>query len=129
MRTLRRVAALKALWIAITRGRRADGPSLREQAAALPRLVAMSLSGRYPGLSRSRLGLMALGLLYVISPVDLVPEAAFMLLGLADDAVVLAWLAGAVLSETDTFLDWESQVRETGSSRGHEDVVPGEVIG
>lgn len=125
MRTLKRAAALKALWTAVSRRRSPSGRSVREQLAATPRMVAMALSGRYPGLTRGRLGLLVLGLLYVLSPVDLLPEAALMLVGLTDDAVVVAWLAGTLLSEVDAFLDWEQG--PTGAA-GDPDVVPGEVV-
>jgi uncharacterized membrane protein YkvA (DUF1232 family) len=139
VRTVRRAAALKALWTAVS-GRRSPGaPSVGRQLSALPRLVAATMSGRYPGMTRARLGLMALALLYVVSPVDLVPEAALLLLGMADDAMVLAWLAGSVLAETDAFLAWETGVASpppgsgpgsagpsAGASAGP--VVPGEVV-
>ena len=64
-------------------------------------------SGRYAALGRGRLALLALGLAYLISPVDLVPEAVIPLLGLVDDGVVALWLAGAFLAETDNYLRWE----------------------
>ena len=44
-----------------------------------------------------------------MSPIDLVPEAFLLLLGLVDDAAVAVWLAGAVLSETERFLIWERE--------------------
>ena len=52
---------------------------------------------------------MAAATAYVISPIDLIPEAFLLVLGLADDAVMIAWLAGTVLSETERFLEWEKQ--------------------
>jgi uncharacterized membrane protein YkvA (DUF1232 family) len=58
--------------------------------------------------------------LYIVSPVDLIPEIVVPVLGLGDDALVAAWLAGVVLSETDAFLGWEKE---------RADVVIGEVIG
>ena len=65
------------------------------------------MSGKYAELGRGRLAMLALALAYLVSPVDLVPEALLGLLGLGDDAVVALWLGGAVLVETDRFLDWE----------------------
>ena len=75
--------------------------------AAVPRMVRQALSGRYAALGRGRLALLALGLAYLISPIDLVPEAVVPLLGLLDDGVVALWLAGAFLAETDNYLRWE----------------------
>jgi uncharacterized membrane protein YkvA (DUF1232 family) len=45
----------------------------------------------------------------VISPIDLIPEAFLLVVGLVDDAVMITWLAGAVLAETERFLEWEKQ--------------------
>ena len=39
--------------------------------------------------------------------------------GLADDAVMIAWLAGSVLSETQRFLEWE-EARDA--------ILPGSVV-
>ncbi len=52
--------------------------------------------------------MVALALAYLVSPVDLVPEAFLALLGLGDDALVAMWLGGAFLAETDRYLEWES---------------------
>lgn len=126
MRTLTRVAALRALWEAVRGQTRPGSPSVPDRLRALPRMVKDTMAGRYSGLQRSRLALMALAVLYVVSPVDLVPEAALMLLGLADDALVTAWLAGAVLAETEAFIAWEESGRPGDASR--ERTVPGTVL-
>jgi uncharacterized membrane protein YkvA (DUF1232 family) len=63
--------------------------------------------GRYAGLTRVRLAAMALAVVYVVSPIDLVPELFVPLLGLVDDAFVIAWLAGTVLLETERFIERE----------------------
>jgi uncharacterized membrane protein YkvA (DUF1232 family) len=60
---------------------------------------------RYDGLRR--VTLMAVALLYVVWPLELIPELLLGPVGLIDDAVVIGWLAGAVLSETGRFLEWE----------------------
>lgn len=76
---------------------------------ALPRMLAGAASGRYPGMGRGRLGLFVLALVYIVSPVDVVPELFLTVLGLGDDAVVALWLSGAFLVETSRFLDWERE--------------------
>ena len=107
MAAIRRMAAFKALAQALIGARRPGAPTVRERLGALPRMLRLGLTGRYPLLDRSRMVLVGLGILYVISPVDLIPEAILPLIGLGDDALVFAWLAGAVLAETDAFLAWE----------------------
>jgi uncharacterized membrane protein YkvA (DUF1232 family) len=101
------MAAFAALWRAVSRGREPGAPGLGERLQAFPRMVADAVSGRYAALGRGRLVLLALALAYLVSPVDLVPEAFVPLLGLADDSVVALWLAGVFLAETDRFLAWE----------------------
>ncbi len=113
-----RVAALTTLWRALRASRRPGAPGIGEQLTAAPRMVRWGLSGRYPGLDRRRLTLAVLGLLYIVWPVDLIPDL-IPLLGLGDDTLVAAWIAGAVLGETERFLRWESE-----SSR----VVVGRVV-
>jgi uncharacterized membrane protein YkvA (DUF1232 family) len=105
-KTLGRTAAFVALWRQLRAARR-DGPGLGARLAALPRMLAASLRPRqrYDGLWR--LGLMGAAAAYVVWPVELVPEVPLGPVGLIDDAVVVTWLAGAVLSETSRFLDWE----------------------
>ena len=66
-----------------------------------------AVTGAYPGLGRGRLALMAAALVYIVSPIDLVPESFLLVLGLADDVAVAAWLTAALLVETDRFLTWE----------------------
>ena len=105
-KTLKRTAAFTALAKALTSGAR-GGPSLGKRLAALPRMIRATARGEYDG--GKRLILMAAATAYVVSPIDLVPEAFLFVLGLADDAVMIVWLAGTVLSETERFLEWEKQ--------------------
>jgi uncharacterized membrane protein YkvA (DUF1232 family) len=82
---------------------------MAERLHALPRILGGAVTGRYPPLSRGRLGLILLALAYLVSPIDLLPEAFIPLLGLADDGVVALWLGGAFLAETERFLSWERE--------------------
>lgn len=101
--TMRRAAAFTALWKALVSNR--EGPSIGKRLSALPRMVWQTARGRYDG--GTRVLLILGGALYVVSPIDLLPEAVLLLPGLIDDAFIIAWLAGAVLSETERFLKWE----------------------
>lgn len=102
-----RVLVLSTLYRAARIAMRPGGPGLGARLAALPRLVRDAVSGRYPGITLGRLALMAGAVAYIISPVDLVPEGALLMLGLADDAMVLGWLAAALVTETESYLAWE----------------------
>ncbi|MEU4624169.1 YkvA family protein [Actinoplanes sp. NPDC023801] len=103
-KTLKRAAAFTALARALTAGSR-GGPSLAQRLGALPRMIKASSRGEYDG--GMRLALMAAATAYVVSPIDVVPEAFLWVFGLVDDAVAVTWLAGAVLAETERFLEWE----------------------
>jgi uncharacterized membrane protein YkvA (DUF1232 family) len=120
MATVRRITAMKALWDALRGAQRPGAPSVWERFSALPRMLVQGITGRYPHLAKARVGLAALAVLYVVSPVDLVPELLLPILGLGDDALVVAWLAGTLLAESEAFLSWEKD-----QSR----VIVGEVVG
>ena len=104
MARLGRKAALTALWTALTASRR-GGPSLGRRLAAIPRMIGAILTGRYDG--KARLAGMAVAGVYIVSPIDFVPEAFLLWFGLVDDAAVAVWLAGALLAETERYLEWE----------------------
>ena len=105
-KTLKRTAAFTALAKALTSGAR-GGPSIGQRVAALPRMIRATARREYDG--GMRVAMMAAATLYVVSPIDFIPEAIFLVFGLADDAVMITWLAGTVLSETERFLEWEKQ--------------------
>jgi uncharacterized membrane protein YkvA (DUF1232 family) len=105
-RTLKRTAAFTALAKALMSGAR-GGPSIATRLAALPRMLRATARGEYDG--GMRVALMAAATAYVVSPIDVIPEAFLFVFGLADDAVMIAWLAGTVLSETERFLAWEKE--------------------
>lgn len=127
-----KVATFKSLATAVRIATRPGGPSMVERAQAVPRLVRAVRSGEYTGTSVGRL-LMILGAAgYLVSPVDLLPEALLGAFGLADDAMVGSWLAAQLVTETEAFLEWE---RATGRGSGHgaggsgaPGAVPGEVV-
>ncbi len=102
-----RLLLVRSLSSAVRSLARPGGPSVPERLSAVPRLSKAVLSGEYRGMSVARLGLMAGALAYVVSPVDLMPEGLLLALGLADDAMVLSWLAATLVNATDDFLQWE----------------------
>jgi hypothetical protein len=105
-KSLKRAAAFSALARALTAGAR-GGPSLGERLLALPRMVRATAKGEYDG--GLRLAMMTAATAYIVSPVDVLPELFLTVLGLVDDAVMVTWLAGSVLSETERFLEWEAR--------------------
>ena len=105
-----------------------EGPTgLMSRITALPRLVRDVLAGRFVEVSRGRLLLMALAVLYVVSPIDLVPEALLTIPGMVDDVAVAGWLVSAVLGATTAYLAWEGP-GTTSTVADDPRVVPGEVV-
>ncbi|MEV4757455.1 YkvA family protein [Micromonospora sp. NPDC049559] len=115
-KTLKRTAAFGALARALASGAR-GGPPLGRRLAAIPRMIKATLRREYDG--GLRLAMMVAATAYVASPIDLAPELFLAVFGLADDALMITWLAGSVLSETERFLEWE---------RRRESVIPGHVV-
>lgn len=54
------------------------------------------------------------GLIYFVSPVDLIPDV-IPVIGLTDDAVVLGFVIRTVRQELEAFMAWETG-KEAGSS-------------
>jgi uncharacterized membrane protein YkvA (DUF1232 family) len=113
MKSVRRAAAFKVFWQAVSGRRDAGAPGFGARMRAVPRMASQGLRGRYPHLDKGRIGMALLGLVYVLSPVDFIPELILPLIGLGDDAFVAAFVVGALLSEVDAFLDWEAQQART----------------
>lgn len=102
-----RWGALMGVATAIRSASRPGSPSLGERLAALPRMARAVMTRRYTGVDGSRLLMMLAAAGYVVSPIDLMPEAVLFLGGLGDDALVIGWLSVTIINATDDFLDWE----------------------
>ena len=85
---------------------------MSQRLAALPRLLRAVGRGEYRHASAGQLLGMFAALLYVLSPVDIIPEAVFGLFGIVDDAMVATWLARSVVEHADAFLAWEGAVAQ-----------------
>ena len=106
--SMKRFAQVGALLKAVRPVMEPGSPGLSERAGSVPRLVRATLNGSYTGVSRGRLALMLAATGYIVSPLDLIPEAIMPVLGIADDALVLSWLATRFVEETERFLEWEA---------------------
>lgn len=72
--------------------------------AAVPRMIRDTLRGEYRGLGRGKLLGMVLAVAYLVSPIDLLPEAILTVPGLFDDAAIAIWLLAATLASADDYL-------------------------
>ena len=132
MRNTNRAAAGAAAWQVI---QNTDGKvSVWQRVRAFPRMIAAKLRGRYPELGGGKLFTMLALVVYVISPIDFIPELLFSVLGLVDDVAVAVWLTTMALGESERFVVWEreQQAQEAfyranpdGPGQGAEDHVAG----
>lgn len=92
----------------------------RDFGAAL-RMVHEVMRGHYRVLPRRTLVAVVAATIYLLNPLDLIPDV-LPLFGLLDDAVVLTWVVRQVRRDLDAYLAWE---RELG---GAIDVEAREVV-
>lgn len=76
---------------------------------ALIRLVVAYARGMYRRISVDKLVLIVAGLIYVVAPLDALPDA-LPAVGFLDDATVIAWIIKSVRDELDAFRDWEEGI-------------------
>jgi uncharacterized membrane protein YkvA (DUF1232 family) len=94
---------------------RPGSAGLMERASAVPRMFAAVTRGQYRGTTFGHLALLGAAVVYIISPLDFMPEALFSVFGLTDDAIVVTWLVAALVNDTENFLAWErSGARASG---------------
>ncbi|KQS89296.1 MULTISPECIES: YkvA family protein [Chryseobacterium] len=74
------------------------------------RMVKFWRKGMYPMRSIDVI-LPMLGLLYVISPIDLIPDFIFPVVGVMDDLAILSLAIPKLIREVDKFLIWEAERR------------------
>jgi uncharacterized membrane protein YkvA (DUF1232 family) len=71
-------------------------------------MVRMWRKGEYPMRSIDII-LPLLGVLYIISPIDILPEVAVPVIGVLDDLAVLSITIPKLIKEVDKFLLWEAE--------------------
>ena len=69
-------------------------------------MISDSVTGRYKGVSKSTIALLAGGLAYLALPVDLVPDF-IPVAGWMDDAAVLAWIFKRCADEFQKYKDFK----------------------
>jgi uncharacterized membrane protein YkvA (DUF1232 family) len=103
-------AVVRAAGSAAEKAERGRGPLERvwEDLQTAIRLVRAWGRRDYRGVTRSTIVLILGALLYFVSPIDAILDT-IPVLGLVDDAAVLAWVLRQTKWELDAFRDWESQ--------------------
>jgi uncharacterized membrane protein YkvA (DUF1232 family) len=115
MPTPRQVAAVTAVGRAVRSGSKPGTPGLVERARLLPSMVRDAAAGRYPALGKGRLTVLALGVLYVLSPFDLMPESLMLLFGMTDDVLIAGWVVAGLLDAAGDYAAWRQVVPTTAT--------------
>ncbi|QXJ23201.1 DUF1232 domain-containing protein [Actinomadura graeca] len=108
----KRAAAAGQAWQIYSETLRPDAPGLFERVRAVPRMLKAVLRGQYKGMSFGTLGLLALGIVYIVSPIDAIPDV-FPVVGIVDDTGMALWLAAALVKSAGDFVMWERGGRPT----------------
>jgi len=80
---------------------------MTEHVDVLYRMVKAHVNGTYQGLSSRSLGMIALGLIYFITPVDLIPDF-IPFIGYVDDLSVLLAVGKSLQTDIVKFRVWEN---------------------
>ncbi|MDQ1491710.1 MAG: hypothetical protein QOD57_5159 [Actinomycetota bacterium] len=78
---------------------------IKKDLQTLLRMLHASGEGRYNQLSKKNLALAGLGVLYLASPLDLIPD--FLPGGFTDDAAVIGFVLRKLRTELAAFENWE----------------------
>lgn len=85
--------------------------SLVEKVQLLIEVVKAWISGEYRTISTKSILMMIAGLLYFVTPLDLIPD--FILgLGIFDDAAVIGFVLNQLNKELDQYKSWKAQNKE-----------------
>ncbi|WP_223166641.1 YkvA family protein [Nonomuraea sp. SYSU D8015] len=104
-----KAARAAAAWKTYREVTRPGSPGLMTRVRAIPRMIGAVMRGQYAGMGKSKLAMLALGVVYILSPVDVLPEF-LMVIGVADDFGVFLWLLGSLLGESGRYVEHERSV-------------------
>ncbi|NEA31482.1 YkvA family protein [Streptomyces sp. SID13031] len=94
----------------VARGEPVPVGDVFERARALPRLLRAAKAEGYGGVSGGQKALWLVGLVYLISPIDILPDL-LPIIGIADDAGVGVWLFTSVSTAAGLYLRHERERR------------------
>ncbi|WP_237106853.1 YkvA family protein [Nonomuraea sp. MG754425] len=104
-----KAARTAAAWRTYREVTKPGSPKLMARVRAVPRMVGAVLRGDYAGMGKGKLGLLGLGVVYLVSPIDVIPDF-LMVIGVADDFGVFLWMIGTLLGESGRYVQHERAV-------------------
>jgi uncharacterized membrane protein YkvA (DUF1232 family) len=98
---------------------------LGQRVLAVPAMLWATMRRRWPGAPKGRIFIGIAGIVYLITPIDLMPEAILGPFGIPDDIALAAASVAALLSAAEAYLD----MRDAGELQGVDaDIIPGVVV-
>ncbi|MER6574283.1 YkvA family protein [Nonomuraea sp. NPDC001023] len=104
-----KAARAAAAWRTYREVTKPGTPGMMTRVRAIPRMIGAVTRGRYDGMGKGKLALMALGVVYILSPVDVIPDF-LVLIGVADDFGVFLWLIASLLGESGRYVEHERKI-------------------
>ncbi|MEU1723767.1 YkvA family protein [Actinomadura sp. ATCC 39365] len=104
-----KAARAAAAWRTYREVTKPGTPGMLTRVRAIPRMIGAVTRGRYEGMGKGKLALMALGVVYILSPVDVIPDF-LVLIGVADDFGVFLWLIASLLGESGRYVEHERRI-------------------
>ena len=89
---------------------------LGQRVSAVLPMLRDAFTGRWPDASRGRLTLALIGVFYVVSPIDIMPEIVLGPFGIFDDLGIAALSVAILMSSAEQWLDRGSPVGGTSST-------------
>lgn len=84
--------------------------SVSEYLTLMVNYVKDVATGRYKGYSKTHLTLIVAAILYVVSPLDVIPDF-LIVAGLIDDAAIIAWVFNEIGKELDEYKEVSGENR------------------
>jgi uncharacterized membrane protein YkvA (DUF1232 family) len=104
-----KAARAAAAWRTYREVTKPGSPGLMTRVRAIPRMIGAVMRGRYAGMGKGKLTLLGLGVVYILSPIDVVPDF-LVLIGVADDFGVFLWLLASLLGESGRYVEHERSI-------------------
>ncbi|MGI5493009.1 YkvA family protein [Microtetraspora malaysiensis] len=97
-----------ATWRAYREVAKPGSPGMGARLKAVPRMIRGTFKGNYPHLGKGQLAMFAVGLAYIVSPIDAIPD--FLVgIGVVDDFGVFIWLMSSLLAASGRYVEWERE--------------------
>lgn len=112
-----KTARAAAAWRTYREVTKPGSPKLMTRLRAIPRMVGSVMRGDYAGMGKGKLALFGLGVVYLVSPIDVIPDF-LMVIGVADDFGVFLWLMASLLGESGRYVQHERGVIQARLEEG-----------